>query len=274
MTFQHVGLLLPENNNPNASSSRPATQNDLGSQANRTPHPQHLPSPPSSQLPGPSHTQPPDNQPSNNPPSRSSSSTRPTARPAAAPNAPAASSSSATVQPASQPNAPPPVIIPPQSAPTVLAQPPTQPNAAQPNRAAQPNLAAHLDLAAQPDPAAQRRLTERAALRARLLELEAEENNSVHPPANMLPDPLAALFADPATVERARATAAAAHSDSKKVALPDLIPGFKPTRSMQVSTCPLHRCIHIVVCTLSYHIVIPHRRATSSYTTLVSFISS
>ena len=69
-------------------------------------------------------------------------------------------------------------------------------------------------------------MNERAALRARLLELEAEETNSVQPPADALPNPLTALFADPVTVERARAIAAAAHSDSKKVALPDLIPGF------------------------------------------------
>jgi len=35
------------------------------------------------------------------------------------------------------------------------------------------------------------------------------------------------LSADLAAVDRARAAAAAAYNDSKKVALPDLVPGFK-----------------------------------------------
>jgi len=87
--------------------------------------------------------------------------------------------------------------------------------------------------------------------------LDAEETNGIHPPANTLPDPLAALFADPATVDRARATAAAAHGDSKKVALPDLVPGFKAnpldaSKYLPFTSSIPHRCIHTVA---------PHRRA-------------
>ncbi|KAG1796934.1 uncharacterized protein HD556DRAFT_1441108 [Suillus plorans] len=79
----------------------------------------------------------------------------------------------------------------------------------------------------QPDPAAQRCATKHAAIRARLMELEADEANGTHQLANAPLVPIPALFADPAVVDRARATAAAMHNEPKKIILPELVPGFK-----------------------------------------------
>ncbi|KAG2746138.1 hypothetical protein P692DRAFT_201868031 [Suillus brevipes Sb2] len=63
--------------------------------------------------------------------------------------------------------------------------------------------------AAQPNPDALFHFAERAAIQARLRELEAEEANGAYRPAQAPLDPLPAPFADPATVDRACAPAAA-----------------------------------------------------------------
>lgn len=225
MNYSHLGLNLGSGGSSSSSSS--AQENNQGAQATRPPHSQHLPSPPSTQLPGPStsrqHIQPTSTQQPGTSTSRPSSSS-------------ASSQSSAVLGAANHPS-------------THQAAPPTLPNSQQANTAhpivqhpgaQQPVANLHqpaavipvqppaaqgaAPAAAQPDPAAQRRLAERAALQARLLQLDTEEANGAQPPANAPPVPPLALFADPAAVEHARATAAALHVESKK----KFVTGFDP----------------------------------------------
>lgn len=199
MTHQHLGLNLPGSNSHTTPSSSTSQSNQTAT-ANRSLQPPNLPSPPPTQRPGTTSTRsnvPPTGNPA---PTGSSTNQAPQAGPSAqsghSSNTPAGSSNPVAHQPA-------------HNAPTGTATPAADPMA---------NL---------PDPAAQRRTTERAALRARLMELEAEEANGAHPPANAPLIRIPALFADPAAVDKAREAAAAMHNEPKKPVLPELVPGFK-----------------------------------------------
>ncbi|KAG1790474.1 hypothetical protein EV424DRAFT_925814 [Suillus variegatus] len=253
MTYSHLGLNLGSGGSASPSSS--AQENSQRAQTTRPPHSQHLPSPPSTQVPGPSTSRQ---------QVQSSSTQQPSTSTPRPPSSSAASPSSAVPGAASHPStnqATPPTV--PNSQQASTAQPSVQhPNVQQPvanlhqPAAAVPTQPPAAQVAApavaQPDPAAQRRLAERAALQARLLQLDTEEANGAQPPANAPPIPPLALFADPATVEQARATAAALHVESKKISLPDLIPGFK-ANPLDASKYPslTHRRLHIVAYTSS-----------------------
>lgn len=221
MTHQHLGLNLPGSNSHTTPSSSTSQSNQTAT-ANRSLQPPNLPSPPPTQRPGTTSTRsnvPPTDNPA---PTGSSTNQAPQAGPSAqsghSSNTPAGSSNPVAHQPA-------------HNAPTGTATPAAGPMA---------NL---------PDPAAQRRTTERAALRARLMELEAEEANGAHPPANAPLIRIPALFADPAAVDKAREAAAAMHNEPKKPVLPELVPGFK-ANPLDASEFPLvlfHLSQYIVV---------------------------
>ena len=171
------------------------------------------PTPPSTQgapVPGPT----PGAQPTslatgpNNPGTRPATSAVPQTQPAA-PQQPS-QQSAPTAPHSSQP------AIPQQTSQSATPVPPAPPAAA-PNMAPQPAAAQ----AAPPSAA-----DEIAALRARIAELETGAAHGNHPPARA-PSPQHPLVADPAAIDRVRASLASTKEESKRPNLPVLQPGRK-----------------------------------------------
>lgn len=243
MTYSHLGLNLGTGSS--ASSSSSTQENIQRAQTTRPTSSQQLPSPPSTQVPGSSTSQNHTQQPNTHQPS--SSSSRPTSSSVSVPSTATPGSANNST---SQTAAPSSLSTPHQANTTqpIVHQPNAQQSVANP----QQPPAAQVAALAQPDPVAQRRQAERAALQARLLQLDTEEANGAQPLAIAPPIPPLALFADPATVEQARVAAAALHIESKKTPLPDLIPGFKANPLNASKYLPLMHCrLHIVVYTPS-----------------------
>ncbi|KAG1872170.1 hypothetical protein F4604DRAFT_789322 [Suillus subluteus] len=228
MTYSHVDLNLPGQGSsasmvPSQGSAAPY---NTGAHAAQSQHPQQLPSPPTTQSQGHHIAHQRLHPPSTQQQGASSSQQQPLTSPASQPTVQGTPSNSTTSrsQTSTAQGSRPPITPNPVTAQPVAMQP----SGTQQGPPAANNVRPAAATAAQQDPAAQRRLAERAALEARLRELDAEEANGVPHPAGAPATPIQNLCADPEMVERMRAAAAAAPpSEAKKVALPDLVPGFK-----------------------------------------------